>query len=151
MYGSGRVVLAHVVAAPGRFVDVVAEERHQVGRIGGDVAIRAEVALLVLLAGGEGEAQASGRRASAAGAVRVRPTALCAPAVMKRYQYQRSGKRPLTSTWTEWAHAGSALVCPEEIIDFMASSVAISQRTGTARGSSAPIDRVHSTMPSGDG
>jgi hypothetical protein len=70
---------------------------------------------------------------------------------MKRYQYQRSGERPLTSTWTEWAHAASAVVSPEKIIDFIASSAAISHRTGTGRGSRIGPRRVHSTTPSGDG
>ena len=69
-----RAVAAHVVAAPGRFVDVVAEERDEVGLVGGDVAVGAEVALLVLLAGGEGEAHARAPLCRRRGAVRVRPT-----------------------------------------------------------------------------
>ncbi|MNC87114.1 hypothetical protein D3C83_28150 [compost metagenome] len=49
------IVLAHVLLAPRRFVDVVAEERDQVRRVGEDVAIGGVEALLELLAGGEGE------------------------------------------------------------------------------------------------
>src|SRR6185503_15401788 len=55
--GLWRAVRAHVVLAPGRLVDVVAEEDDQVRVVGGDVAVRAVGTLLVLLARGEGEAQ----------------------------------------------------------------------------------------------
>ena len=60
--GLARVVRAHMVAAPGRLVDVIAEEGDQVRRVGDDVAVGAVVALLVLLAGGEREAQRRRRR-----------------------------------------------------------------------------------------
>ncbi len=53
-------VLAHMVAPPGRLVDVIAEKDDEIGRVGDDVAVGAVVALLVLLAGGEGEAQPRG-------------------------------------------------------------------------------------------
>src|SRR6185295_2289253 len=56
------VVLAHVLAAPRRFVDVVAEMDDEVGLVGDEVAVGAEEALLVLLARGEGEAQPRRRR-----------------------------------------------------------------------------------------
>ena len=59
--GLRRAVAAHVVAAPARFVDVVAKERDEIGRIGDDVAIRAEIPLLILLAGSEGEPQPARR------------------------------------------------------------------------------------------
>lgn len=56
-------VLAHVAAAPGRFIDVIAEEDHQVEFLLRQVAVRGIEALLVLLAGGEGETQAADRGA----------------------------------------------------------------------------------------
>ncbi|OGA39525.1 MAG: hypothetical protein A3G28_03075 [Betaproteobacteria bacterium RIFCSPLOWO2_12_FULL_68_19] len=82
--------------------------------------------------------------------LRVRPTGLCASPAPNRYQYQRSGSSPRTSTCAECAHAGSAVVVPEKTMDFMASSSATSQRSVVAMGST-PVRRVHSTMPSGDG
>ena len=51
-------VLAHVVLTPRRFVDVVAEVHDQIEVVGDHVPVRGEVALLVLLAGGESEPQA---------------------------------------------------------------------------------------------
>jgi hypothetical protein len=89
--------------------------------------------------------------ASAAGAVRVRPIGLSAPAAMKRYQYQRSGASPFASTWIECPQSGSASVSPERTMDRIESSLAISQRTRTASRSSSAASRVHSTTPSGDG
>jgi hypothetical protein len=65
----------------------------EIERLARHVAIGAVVAVLVLLARGEREAQrafvASGR-----GAVRVRPTGLVASPARKRYQYSRSGSSP---------------------------------------------------------
>ena len=49
----------------------------------GHVTVRGEVALLVLLAGGEGETEPA---VPAAGAVRVRPTGLTAVPARNRYQ-----------------------------------------------------------------
>src|SRR6266850_4277683 len=89
--------------------------------------------------------------AAAAGAVRVRPIGLRASEVVKRYQYQRSGASPGTSTCTAWAHSASALVTPEKIMDFIASSAASSQRTGTATGSRSPTSRVQRTTLPGEG
>ena len=54
------VVLAHVLPAPRRFVDVVAEEHHEVEVVLEHVAVGAEVALLIVLAGCEGEPQLVG-------------------------------------------------------------------------------------------
>ena len=69
---------AHVLPAPGGLVDVVAEKGDEVRVVGDDVPVGAEIALLVLLAGGEGKAQPldacsrDGRGARAAdGALRV--------------------------------------------------------------------------------
>ena len=50
-------MLAHVVLAPARLVDVVADERHQVRVFGREVPVRDVVALLVLLAAGKGDPQ----------------------------------------------------------------------------------------------
>src|SRR5207247_1778374 len=123
----GRVVAADEVAAPARLVDVVAEKRDEVRLVGNDVAIGAEKSLLVLLAGRERQAQPlrwrrrRGRRARghdrAAGAARARagPIGRRASPEVKRYQSQRSGSRPCTSTRAEWAHAGSAVVSPEKM------------------------------------
>jgi hypothetical protein len=104
------IVLAHMLLAPRRLVDVVAEERDQVGRIGDDVAVGAVPALLELLARGDRELQPldgcvrRGRSACASGrALRV--------SAVKRYQYQRSGSSPLASTCTECAHSGERLPC----------------------------------------
>ena len=55
--GLGGRVLAHVVAAPGRFVDVVAQERDEIEVVPGHMPVGAEVALLVMLAGGKREPQ----------------------------------------------------------------------------------------------
>src|SRR5262249_31737637 len=49
--------LAHVLAPPRRFVDVIAEEGDEVEVVARQVAMRAEPALLILLARGESEAQ----------------------------------------------------------------------------------------------
>jgi len=96
--------------------------------------------------------------ASVAGAVRVRPTGLVAAPAMKRYQYQRSGSRPSTSTCTECAQAGKASAVPAATMRRMASSAATSQRTGTSvvpsppsYCSRSPISRVHSVTPRGQG
>src|SRR5258708_814413 len=62
--GLARVVLAHVLASPGRFVDVVAEKSYKVEIVAGHVAVGAEPALLVLLARSEGEAQPRHLRSS---------------------------------------------------------------------------------------
>src|SRR6059036_1378390 len=56
--GLRRAVLAHVVPAPGRFVDVVADMDDQVEVVRQHVAVRGEVALFVLLTRGEREPQA---------------------------------------------------------------------------------------------
>src|SRR5439155_6460290 len=55
-------VAAYEITSPRRFVDVIAQVNDQIGLIGDDVPVRREVALLVVLAGDEGEAQA--RRSS---------------------------------------------------------------------------------------
>ena len=127
--GLRRAVAAHVVAAPVRLVDVVAEEGDEVGVIGRDVPVGAEVPLLVLLAGGEGEAHAPAHLGRKAGAVRVRPMRLCASPAVNRYQYQRSGSSPSTSTWTECAHSGCASASPERSTALKASSAASSHFT----------------------
>ena len=69
--GLRRLVLAHMPAAPGGFVDVVAEEDHQVQAFRRHVAVGGVEALLVLLAGGEGEAQAVRRGAAWRGSARA--------------------------------------------------------------------------------
>jgi hypothetical protein len=105
------VVLAHVVAAPARLVDVVAEEHDEVRIVGDDVAVGAEVALLVLLAGSERESHAAadfagrrrGARASDAALRAARGEAVPVPAL---------GSRPSTSTWTECSHSGCAIARP---------------------------------------
>ena len=51
-------VLAHFVGGAAPFIDVVADEEHEVHLAAGDLAMRSEVALLVVLAGSEREAQA---------------------------------------------------------------------------------------------
>src|SRR4029450_4140962 len=53
-----RAVRADVVRAPRRFVDVVADVDDQIEVVLEHVAVRDEVALLELLAGGEGESEA---------------------------------------------------------------------------------------------
>src|SRR5258706_3266175 len=58
----GTAMLAHVVLAPGRLVDVVAEKSDQVRLVGGDVAAGVVPDLLVLLAGSERKAQPRGGR-----------------------------------------------------------------------------------------
>jgi len=95
--------------------------------------------------------------ASGAGAVRVRPTGLTASPSMKRYQYQRAGSRPVTSTWTLCASAGWAVAAPLAAMRVKAWSCATSQRTFIATGAvdaafngSARM-RVHRTTESGSG
>ena len=89
--------------------------------------------------------------------MRVRPTGLSAPPVVKRYQYHRSGSSPSTSTWTECAHSAVAVSVPFFTICRMRSSDAISQLTGTGAGSRPPplmgssASRVHNTTPVGVG
>ena len=69
----GSAVLAHVILAPRRFVDVVTEVHDQIEIVAEHVAVRVVVALLVLLAGGEGQAHTlvvavcGGRRSCATG------------------------------------------------------------------------------------
>src|SRR5512134_2111780 len=58
-------VAAHVILPPGGLVNVVAKEGHEVGRVGHHMPVGAVIALLVLLARGEDEAQAVHRRAGA--------------------------------------------------------------------------------------
>jgi hypothetical protein len=53
----GRAMFAQVVGRAAAFVDVVAHEQHEVQFACGDFAVRHEEALLVVLAGGEREAQ----------------------------------------------------------------------------------------------
>lgn len=88
---------------------------------------------------------------AAAGAVRVRPAGLCWPIARKRYQYQRSGRRPSGSACTLWAVSGSARSVPRATTVLKASSSASSHCTDTAFGSASPISRVHSTTRSARG
>src|SRR4051812_19442718 len=93
-----------MVAAPGRFIDVVAEKGDQIRGVADDVAIRAEITLLVLLAGGEGESHMpadlarGGRRTRAAdAALRIacgEPVPV--PAVcIQPFDFYVNGMRPL--------------------------------------------------------
>lgn len=94
---------------------------------------------------------------SGAGAVRVRPAGLTASPSMKRYQYQRPGSRPVTSTCTLCASSGAASAVPLAAMLRKASSCATSQRTEKASGGMAAAlngsyrMRVHSTTAVGSG
>ena len=88
----------------------------------------------------------------------MRPIGLWASPERKRYQYQRSGSRPSTSTCTEWLNCGVAMLVPWRSTLRMPSSVAISQATSIGSGARPPpgssgvgANRVHSTMPRGVG
>jgi len=96
-------------------------------------------------------AKRSDAAASGAGAVRVRPTALCWPSAVKRYQYQRPGSSPAGSAWTLCAQSFSARSRPFATTRSKRSSAASSQRTSTASGRSLPISRVQRIMPSARG
>ena len=91
------------------------------------------------------------------GAVRVRPTGLTASPSMKRYQYQRPGARPFTSTCTLWASSGPATAVPFAAMLRKASSCATSQRSVIATGgvdsalSGSLRMRVHRMTESGSG
>ena len=96
--------------------------------------------------------------AAGSGIVRVRPTGLSASPARNRYQYQRSGASPCTSTWTECASAGAAVAVPRRTTLRMPSSSATSHRTPTGIGGIPPsgssgrgASRVHSTTPVGSG
>ncbi len=65
------VVLAHMVAAPRGLVDVIAEKNHEIEVLARHVAIGAEIALFVLLAGRERETQALAGGAGRGGSARA--------------------------------------------------------------------------------
>ena len=87
----------------------------------------------------------------------VRPLGLTSLPARNWYQYPRPGWRPSTSTWTEWAQSGVAMVVPLRTTRVIASSSATCQETSTGSGGIPPPSsgfgarRVQSTTPSGAG
>ena len=106
--GLAGIVLAHVIAAPRRFVDVIAEEHDEIEVFGRHVPVRRVVALLVLLARREREAQAFDRGIRGGCSARAADGLTASPA-MKRYQYQCAGSRSVNSTCTLCPSSGVAV------------------------------------------
>ncbi len=104
------------------------------------------------------KAKASGTTAPAAGVVRSIPTGLTASPVRKRYQYQRSGCSPVTSTCTLYPSSIAAVARPFCTTLAKRSSSATSQSTAALAVSMPPSGssgrgarRVQSTAPPGVG
>ena len=93
----------------------------------------------------------------AGGAVRVRPMRLASAPNLKRYQYQRSGSRPWSSTWRLWPSSGRAIAMPFRTTRAIFSSLATCHSTATGSAGMPPpwngsgASRVQITKPSGIG
>ena len=70
-------VLAYPPLAPRQLVDVVADVQHQIGLVGDDCPIGGVVAVLVLLAGGDGQSELCGRDVSGGRGGRAADRAAC--------------------------------------------------------------------------
>ena len=88
-----RAMAANGIAAERGFVDVITEVHDELGLVGDDVAIGAEVALLIVLAGREGEAQARGPRGRRRRSVR-RADAACRFAGRESIPVATRGREP---------------------------------------------------------
>ena len=108
---SARLGCGAAIRAP--FVDVVAEEGDQVRRGRGDVAVRRIAAPnSQCWQEAHGQSQPCPAARSRPGPCGCAPTGLTASPSMKRYQYQRSGCSPVTSTCTLCASSGAATALP---------------------------------------
>ncbi|GAA3090330.1 hypothetical protein GCM10020001_001760 [Nonomuraea salmonea] len=163
--GLGPAVVTDVAAGAEQvvaalLVDVVAEVEHEVGLFGGDCGVGGEVAVLVVGAGADRHAQRAADRAGGAGAVSVRPVGETYGPALKRYQYGRPGRSPVTVTCTLCAQSRTASSVPLRTTVLPAGSARTCHWTGTgscgippnpSSASGSGASRVHSTNPPGSG